>query len=392
MKTVTIIKHTLFLTLGTLLSVPDVLCQQKENQDGAPAVVELGHGYVRKDGAIHFTGGGTTGTGANATRIDMPSPQLLKKAVDSQFGPFKTAEGLDAASFEALSEEYSRDKNRVYHKVISPGEFLVILLPDADPKSFEVLARNVARDKNHVWLYERIQPGVDPATVEIVNRDFSVLKDRDSVHYQSEEIAGADPASFRHIGSAYYADSKRVYWGGEPIPDADPATFKVLGESFIAKDKATVYRSGEPLTGYDADSLELILHNPMGYQVVSDKNGIHVNKMTFPRSKPGHVEVIDDRTVKAGDLVLLVETSRSLPVTVFREDGKLMAETPAYEFTSGQVQGMITAEVTAAGLKDIRISPLPGGKEAPTVPDWRMEVFDNPDYVQRYLEAGKRIK
>lgn len=378
---------TITLILGAVLLLSTAPCRAQENND-----VDLGHGYVRKDGAIHFTGGGTTGTGANATRIDMPSPQLLRKAVASRFGPFKTAEGLDAASFEALSEEYGRDKDRVYHKIVSPGEFLVVLLPDADPKTFEVLSRNVARDKNHVWLYERIQPGIDPSTVEIVNRDFSVLKDKDSVHYQHDQIAGADPASFRHLGSGYYADRNRAYWSGEPIPDADPATFEVLGDSFIAKDKSRAYRSGVPLAGYDVASLKLILHDDSGFQIFSDKNGIHVNHMTFPRSKPGKVEVIDNRTIKAGDLVHLVESSRSTPSTLFKENGKLMAETPAYDPTSRKVNGKITAEVTEDGLKDIRISPLPGGSDVPSVPVWQMEVFRHGHTVERMIELGKQIK
>lgn len=388
------------LTLGSLLLLPEAVCLQKEIPADAaadlpkrqdPAADKLGHGYVRRDGAIHFIGGGTTGTGADATRIDMPSPQLLKMVVDARFGPFKTAEGLDVPSFEALSEEYTRDKNRVYYKVISPGRFLVIQLPEADPASFEVLEFNLARDKNHVWYYDRIQPGADPATVELVDGG-RVYKDKDSVHYASDPIAGAHPASFRHLGSGYYADRNRVYWCTDPIPDADPATFEVLGDSFIGKDRNLAFRSGEPLPGYDVWSLELILHDEAGFQIFSDKNGIHLNKMTFPRAKPGKVQVIDKHTVKAGDLVLLVETSRYLPVTVFEEDGKLMAETPAYEPTGGEVQGMITAEVTAQGLKDIRISPLPGGGKAPSVPGWRMEVFDNPDVIRRYIAAGKRIE
>lgn len=392
MKTRTIIASS----LSFLCLLPAAACGQEDKQsDGgaiAPAVVELGHGYVRKDGAIHFVGGGTTGTGANATRIDMPSPDILRKLVRSQYGPFKTAEGLDAASFEALSEVYTRDKNRVYYKIDDNERFIVIQLPQADPATFNLSADGLVRDKNHVWSGDRILSGVDPATVEVINPNFAVIKDKDSVHYGYDQIPGADPASFRHIGSGYYADRNRAYWCLTPIPDADPATFKVLGDSFVAKDKNRAYRSGEILEGYDAASLELILHNDAGYQIFSDKNGIHVNKMTFPRSKPGPAEVIDNRTVKVGNLILLVEDSRSTPSTLFKENGKLMLESPAYEPESGKVQGMITAKVTAKGLKDIRISALPGGIEVPEVPDWQMEVFTHGHTAERLIKLGKRIK
>jgi hypothetical protein len=381
-----------------LLLLPPLAYGQRnepaENNQAAqplPTDVILGHGYVKRNGAIHFIGGGMTGVGANATRIDMPSPALLKKVVDSQFGPFKTAEGLDVASFEALSEEYTRDKNRVYFKVISPGEFIVRILPDADPATFNVLATHIARDKNHVWYYDRIQPGADPASLVLVDGG-QVFKDKDSVHYGYDKIAGADPASFRHIGSAYYADKNRVYWCTDPIADADPATFEVLDDSFVATDKTSVYRSGEPLRGSDVATTKLILDDPYGYQILSDKNGLHLNGMTFPRSKPGDVEVIDNLTVKGGDLVYTVDRYQSVPVTLFKENGKLMAETLAYEPGTRKPQGTITAEVTPDGLKGIRIAPLPGGKDAPSVPEWRMDVFKRPDLIQQMNKAGKHIQ
>ncbi len=33
--------------------------------------IDIGHGYVRRDGAIRFIGGGNTGTGAHATCIEL---------------------------------------------------------------------------------------------------------------------------------------------------------------------------------------------------------------------------------------------------------------------------------------------------------------------------------
>ena len=383
-------------TLGFLLLFCIVACQQKETTPRGPSPMlatdtDLGHGYVRRDGAIHFIGGGITGTGANATRIDMPSPRLLRKVVMSKFGPFTTAEGLDAASFEALTDVHTRDRNRVYYKVVSNDEFIVIVLPEADPATFELLGDGLARDHKRVWYGHEIQRGVDRDTVEPI-KGTPVYRDRNSVFYQYEAIAGADPASFKHIGSGYYADRKRVYWCADPIPGADPADFQVMKNSFIAKDRSRIYRSGEPLSGYDIASFDLILHNEAGFQIFSDKNGIHLNKMTFPRSRPGRVEIIDNKTVKAGNLIHLVNTYQHTPVTLFREGGKLMAETPAYEPGNDMATAMITAEVTSDGLKNIRVSPLPGGNEAPSAPDWQLVVFKEPHLVQRMIEAGKSIE
>lgn len=383
------------LTLLLLLAIP--ACQKKETASTAatpplPTDTDLGHGYVRRDGTIHFIGGGTTGTGANATRIDMPSPAIVKKLAMFQYGPFKTAEGLDVASFEALSSVYTRDKNHVYYKIDDVERFIIVQLPNADPASFSLSTPGIIRDKNHVWSGDRIIAGVDPATVEIIDSNFMVIKDKDSVHYSGNAIPGADPTSFKRIGSTYYVDRNKAYWCDKPIAGADPATFVVLGDSFIAKDKSHVYRSGGILEGLDAASLELILHHQAGYQIFSDKNGIHVNNWIFPRSKPGHAQIIDDHTVKVGELILLVEDSRNTPSTLFKENGTLMVESPAYEPESQKETGIISAEVTPEGFKNIRTSPLLGSTVAPAVPDWQMEVFTHGHTVERLIELGKTIK
>jgi hypothetical protein len=129
-----------------------------------------------------------------------------------------------------------------------------------------------------------------------------------------------------------------------------------------------------------------------GFQIYSDKNGIHVNTMTFPRSKPGKTEIIDNRTVKADNLILLVENSRNTPMSLFKENGRLIAESPAYEPSSRKVNGLISADVTPDGLTNIRISPLQGSSQAPNVPDWQMEVFTHAHSPNRLIDLGKQLK
>lgn len=355
-----------------------------------PTDVDLGHGYVRRDSAIHFVGGGTTGTGANATRIDMPSPELLEMVTKSHFGSFQTAEGLDAVSFEALSEEYTRDKDRVYFKVISQGIFLVITLPEADPATFEPLDFNLARDKNHVWIANRIQKGADPATLVLVDGG-RVFKDKDSVHYAYDVIPNADPASFTHLASGYYRDKNRIYWCTDPIPDADLATFEVLGGSFVARDKNRAYRSGRVLPGVDAATVQFILDDPSGHQIIADKNGIYLNGRAFPRSKPVRTEVIDKRTVKAGDQVHVVNTLYVVPVTLFREEGKTMMEAPCSETPDSQPNGLITAEITTSGLANLRALPLPGHTWTPPFPDWLKRTIEDPFFIKQMQEAAKHL-
>lgn len=276
-------------------------------------------------------------------------------------------------------------------KAISPGDFLVIVLPDADPASFEPLASNLARDKNHVWLHDKIQRDADPSTLVVVNGGWRVFKDKDSVHYADQTIRGADPATFTHIASGYYRDKSHIYDGTDPIPDADLSTFEVLGDSFVAKDKNRVYRSGQPLPDLDAATIKLILHDPVGHQILSDKNGIYLGSLPFPRAKPVDAVVIDRLTVKAGDLILVVNSNHNTPVTLFKADGKVMAETFSYDPTSREPTGIITAELTADGLQNIRIAPLPGITKTPSESDPSIEILKKPYFIDQMLEAAKHL-
>jgi hypothetical protein len=53
---------------------------------------------------------------------------------------------------------------------------------------------------------------------------------------------------------------------------------------------------------------------------------------------------------------------------------------------------MITAEVTGEGLKDIRVSPLPGHGTIPTFPIGKCGHSQERHLVERMLEAGKLLK
>jgi hypothetical protein len=70
-----------------------------------------------------------------------------------------------------------------------------------------------------------------------------------------------------------------------------------------------------------------------------------------------------------------------------------MAPTPPPSLTSDpDITGTVTAELTAGGLKIIRIAPLPGHNPAPSVPDWQTDVFKRPDFIRQMREAAKHLK
>lgn len=209
----------------------------------------LGHGYQRSGGHILFKG----------KRIDREGRRDIDEFARDVGHPLTLCRDVDAASFEPLSEEYSKDKHRVYYKWISPGRFWVVELPDADPDTFTVLDFNLARDDKHVWKADTVIVGADPATAKVVNPHWT-WKDRNRVYYQSEVLEGADPVTFRHLGQGFYADATHVYWCTTELADADVKTFETFGDVPYARDRSHVWSGPTILRHVDAQSFQF-LHN-----------------------------------------------------------------------------------------------------------------------------------
>lgn len=152
------------------------------------ALVDLGFGYRRSDAYVWFKG----------RRIDGTGRHDIDRFAQAVGHPLKLAMAIDAPSFVAISEQYTKDKDKVYYKWISPGRFWIVDLEGADPVTFEALDHQLARDRNTVWRSDRPFAGADPTTAEVVNPNF-VWKDKDSVFYQSKKIVGP---TRRHFGTS----------------------------------------------------------------------------------------------------------------------------------------------------------------------------------------------
>lgn len=233
------------ITLG--LFVPPSPSEPLTPFDETKAEV-LGHGYARQGDFIFF----------DQQRIDQAGREDFDKF--ARFANLKASQckDVDAASFKALSEEYTKDKNKVYYKWISPGRFWVIELPLADIKSFEVIDSNLAKDAKHVWWYGEPLRDVDPQTVKVVNPGF-VWKDAKGVWYQTEKIDGADAKTFRHLDQAFYRDANRVYWSSTPLEGADLDTFRTFGDDCpYGADRNIVWHGDEKMNGYHAPTFQAI--------------------------------------------------------------------------------------------------------------------------------------
>jgi hypothetical protein len=161
---------------------------------------------------------------------------------------------------------------------------------------------------------------------------------------------GAEPLFFLD----YFATGRL-----DPVRGADPETFEVLGGSFIGKDADSVFRSGQLMKGFDAATVRLILHDPYGYQIFSDRNGVYVNGLKFLHANPGNVVARDNLSAVGGRFLFVVDRYHITPITVFREDGGLVVETVMYDPQSRKALGVVRANLTQNGMENTTISPMP---------------------------------
>ncbi len=234
---------------------------------GQPGEWSLGHGYSRQGDHIHFKG----------ERIDQAGRETLKKFQRGLGRRIILANDVDAATFVALSEEYTKDKNKVYFKWISPGRFWVVEIPDADPATFAVMDFSLAKDAKRVWRTDVPIKGADAATAQVVNPGW-VWRDRRNVYYQFTRLDGADPETFRHLEQGFYRDARHVYWCTTRLKDSDVNTFRTFGnDAPYAADAQHVWSGETRLANFDAGSFRL-LHN----HVFTDKNGAYVSTRALP--------------------------------------------------------------------------------------------------------------
>jgi serine/threonine protein kinase len=311
----------------------------------------LGHGYSRQGDFIYF----------DKQRIDQAGNENFDRFAKSNNLKLSQCANVDAASFKALSEEYTKDKNKVYYKYKSIGSdrFWVVDLPQADAKSFEVIGSNFAKDAKNVWLSDVLLTGVDPMTVELVNPGF-VWKDAKIVWYQSNAIPGAEAKTFRHLDQAFYRDANRVFWSMTPLEGADLNTFRTFGDdSPYAADRKSVWRADTKITGYDAPTFQAIHQS-----VIKDKNGVYAGDHLIENADPkSFLKVADlDTSFSAlladehhyyvflpyyGDVYRVVSTADSLSV-----------QRPIWEPGIKQKDpvAIATAELGRAGWKSLNIA------------------------------------
>ena len=332
---------------------------------------DLGKGYSHKGEFIFFKG----------KRIDQEGAHDIDKFSRAARQKLTLCSNVEAVSFKVLSEQYTKDENMVYYKWISPGRFWVVELPKAHPATFESVSFNLARDTNHAWYYGKILPGVDAASLQVVNSGF-VWKDDHHVWYQHKKIAGADPVTFKHLEQAFYRDAENVYWSDTILKGADPHTFRTFGEnSPYGADKTMVWGGTKILPFLDAPTFDVVHQS-----VYKDKKGVYARGIRIDKadSKTFHKVVDLDQHLTA----LLADAENYFIFLPYRgevfclEDlGKsLYISRPIHHEQGGGLQKQIaisTGELTEKDWVNQKVVPVPKlrGRDIPAVEKHLMKIY-----------------
>ncbi|MBX7247736.1 MAG: DKNYY domain-containing protein [Caulobacteraceae bacterium] len=249
--------------------------------------------YHQKGGAWYF----------EKTQLPVPKGQRLT-VLNNRFAKTDAVvfyrdsriEGADAATFQALTEHYAKDRTAVYYAdTYRDGqEYYAILhtriaqISGANPATFRLLdvndaitAKGYAKDEDQVWYEGRPMAGVDAPSFTPLRGLFA--RDSRTVYYDLEPMPGPDPRSFQAIDDNWSRDARQVYWsdidlGSDPpgahvqrvAEGADPATFEMLDGGY-GKDGRHVWHEGVLVEG--ADPATFSFQSSVGDWDASDSTG-----------------------------------------------------------------------------------------------------------------------
>lgn len=130
-------------------------------------------------------------------------------------GPFQAA---DPESLKPIDGRFASDAVQAYYRGTP--------IPGSDPATFQLLGEHHARDQRAVYWCDTYRKGQDYFLVRYV---------------RVEQIADADPATFRELKYEYGADAKRAYKAGLVLRAVrEPASFEVLTPR-LSRDRQRAY-------------------------------------------------------------------------------------------------------------------------------------------------------
>lgn len=239
---------------------------------------------------------------------------------DSLYCYFRQNEisGSDAPTFEALDENYARDKDSVYFcdsDLVSTGRLLppfrtqitIKTINEAKSSEFKAIGFLYGKDSQHGFFKGEPFLVNDLQTLIGLGRDFA--RDDQRVYFKGKMISGSNGKTFQFLDSAketfakdskycycfshaevvkifchsatfvkidnnYSKDAFAVYYYAVRLEGANPKTFEVLNHTY-AKDEKSVFCQHLKIAGADPGTFAILPGNEnlnQDYYYSADKN------------------------------------------------------------------------------------------------------------------------
>lgn len=222
--------------------------------------------------------------------------------------PF-TVEGADVSTFTfPLPKDgdaiYARDKASIYLRGRA--------LKGVDVATFELIDQDYSRDARNVYRGDMLICD-DPKNFQALSANF--VKNGHAVYrlYPKVEVVTEDVAGFRELSSSdgysYFGDKENVYVNGNPLPGANPATFRVL-KGGHSRDDRQLYYFNEPMpAGALMDSFEVLEGT-----YSRDASRVYHAAKVVPEADPRTFEVTDAKFQRGKDAHRQYEQASPAPV------------------------------------------------------------------------------
>lgn len=174
---------------------------------------------------------------------------------------------IDAKTYAPISFISNRTGSAVasnYSKDDRNVYFNHAKLAGAEPKSFKVLGTNWAATPQGVHYAGELRADIDVASLEILYYNWA--RDKNAVYYSGAKVKQADPASLQVLSASYAVDRSHAFHQSEVLISskgrASVSSFEVLGDSGYAKDGRAVFHQGHEIRGADGASFALLASQP----------------------------------------------------------------------------------------------------------------------------------
>ncbi len=265
--------------------------------DGKPGLFSSNGYHINKDKVWCKT---SLGMSYNVNEVAGADPQTFaERELSSKMLPGATAfygfdknsvfwavtkiEGADLASFEYVSNNYSKDKRAVYY-MSEP-------LTD-DLAHFAVINYDFVKDSKAVYFGRDVFSDDPTHFVEVGHAGSGYYKDSQQCWYGIYELKGVNPALFRYVGPKTATNGQRVFQEMNEVEGAEIATYQILERGY-AKDAHHVYQKGVVMAGADPATFRILSDN-----YTLDKQYCYYFMTPLPNADPATFQLIDEYYTK----------------------------------------------------------------------------------------------